>query len=117
MSGLPTPPPRLTARPRPDDNDEPPPEPTRRYSNQAGGILAGIFGLVLVLLILAVIPGIVLFALNVFGQENKVNGWLQNKVRLSYHIPIAWWAALLLLLVPFVILILYFLKLKRRPVQ
>src|SRR5262249_38193619 len=74
------------------------------------------FPAVLVLLLLLALPGFVLLALNLFGWETTVNGWLQKNWHLSYHIP-AWWAALLLLLVPFLVTLLYFLKLKRKPLQ
>jgi hypothetical protein len=70
----------------------------------------------LFLLILA-IPGVILLALNLFGLENDVNTWLQEHWSLSYHIPIPWWASLLLVLAPFFIILLYFLKLKRKPLQ
>src|SRR5438445_13530701 len=72
------------------------------------------FPLALVAVLLCAIPGIVLFALNLFGYEHGVNRRLENNFSLSYHIPVPWWAILLLLLLPFVIVLLYFLKLKRK---
>jgi hypothetical protein len=75
------------------------------------------FPLALILLLLLAIPGVVLFVLNLLGLEGTVNPWLQDRLRLSYHIPIPWWAALILLLVPLLILLLYFLKLKRKPLH
>src|SRR5206468_5387958 len=63
------------------------------------------------------LPGVILFALNLFGKEGMVNNWLQDTFHLSYHIPVTWWAALIILLLPFAIVLLYFLKLKRRPLQ
>ena len=57
---------------------------------------------VVVLLVLA-IPGFVLFGLNVFGVESSVNGWFQEKLNLTFHIPLAWWLALILLLIPIAI--------------
>src|SRR5947207_12400753 len=36
---------------------------------------------------------------------------------LSYHCLLAWWLALLLVLAPIGVLLLYFLKLKRKPLQ
>src|SRR5262245_20476824 len=81
------------------------------------GILSRIwFPAVLALLLILALPGFILLALNLFGWETTVNGWLQKNWHLSYHIP-AWWAALLLLLVPFLVTLLYFLKLKRKPLQ
>ena len=56
------------------------------------------FPLALIVLLVVSIPGLILFVLNLFGQEAPVNRWLQNTLKLSYHIPIPWWAMLLLLL-------------------
>jgi hypothetical protein len=75
------------------------------------------FPAALIALLLLAIPGLVLFVLNLLGSEGRVNAWLQDTLRLSYHIPIPWWAGLIILLVPVFILLLYFLKLKRKPLQ
>jgi hypothetical protein len=68
-------------------------------------------------LLLLCVPGALLLLLHLLGMENAVNGWMQKNFSLSYHIAIPWWAALLLLLMPFFIALLYFLKLKRKPIQ
>ena len=73
------------------------------------------FPLALIALLVLAIPGFVLYALNLAGQQEPVNRQLEDSFKLSYHIPIPWWAGLLLLLIPLVVLLLYFLKLKRRP--
>jgi hypothetical protein len=73
------------------------------------------FPAALIGLLLLAIPGFVLFGLNLFGMDDTVNRDLEKDFQLSYHLPIPWWGALLLLLVPFAILVLYFLKLKRKP--
>src|SRR5918912_1207813 len=67
------------------------------------------------LLLLLAGPGFVLFGLTLWGAEGPVNDWLQDAYRLSFHIPVPGWAALALLLVPPLIVLLYFLKLKRKP--
>ncbi len=73
------------------------------------------FPVALIALLFLTIPGFLLYALNLAGQEESVNRQLEDTFKLSYHIPIPWWAGLLLLLIPLAILLLYFLKLKRRP--
>ena len=75
------------------------------------------FPVALVILLLLAIPGFLLFALNVSGAEGRVNNWLQEKFQLTHHIPFAWWVALILLLVPVLVILLYFLKLKRKPLS
>jgi hypothetical protein len=75
------------------------------------------FPAALVVLVLLAIPGALLFLLNLLGSEAPVNRWLRERFRLTYHIALPWWAALALLLVPLAIVLLYFLKLKRKPLQ
>jgi hypothetical protein len=75
------------------------------------------FPLSLLVLLVIFIPGVGLFGLNLGGKEGPVNEWLEKAYQLSYHIPIPWWAGLILLLIPLAILVLYFLKLKRKPLQ
>src|SRR6267142_2226781 len=75
------------------------------------------FPAALVGLLLLTIPGIVLFVLHLFGADTDLNEWLENNFQLTYHFPLHWSLALLLLLVPPLILLLYFLRLKRKPLQ
>jgi hypothetical protein len=75
------------------------------------------FPLALLTLLLLAVPGVVLFVLNLLGLETTVNSWLQEHWRVSYHISVPWWAGLIVLLVPLFILLLYFLKLKRKPLH
>src|SRR5262249_28963511 len=71
----------------------------------------------LLLLVLLGIPGVILLALNVFGMQADANAWLQQHLRLSYHMPLPLWAGFLLILVPPLLVLLYFLKLKRKALQ
>jgi hypothetical protein len=75
------------------------------------------FPLLLGLLLLLAVPAMLFLALSLLGRENPVNGWLREHFKLSYHLPVPWWAALILFLTPFLILLLYFLKMKRKPLQ
>src|SRR5438552_2686853 len=75
------------------------------------------FPMALVALVVLAIPGLILFTTDLVGKEGDINRWLEDNYKLSHHIPIPWWSALLLLLVPVAIVILYFLKLKRKPLS
>lgn len=80
--------------------------------------MAGVwFPLSLFVLLLLAVPGVALLALHLFDRETAVNGWLQDNLGLTYHLPLPWWAALLLFVVPFLVILLYFLKLKRKPLH
>ncbi len=88
---------------------------------RASALTAGIsriwFPMALLALLLLAIPGVVLFILHLLGMESSVNTWLQDHWRLSYHFAIPGWTGIILLLVPLLILLLYFLKLKRKPLH
>jgi hypothetical protein len=75
------------------------------------------FPFALVACLLVMIPGAILFFLNLIGRETDINRWLERTFRLSYHMPIPWWGALAMFLVPPLLVLLYFLKLKRKPVE
>jgi hypothetical protein len=75
------------------------------------------FPLSLAVLLLLTLPGLALLVLTLLGYEGLVNTWLRNRLHLTYNIPLPWWAALALLLVPLLIVLLYFLKMKRKPLQ
>ena len=70
-----------------------------------------------VVIALIMLPAAILFLISVFGQETNVNRWLEAHFRLSYHIPISREGALLLFLTVPLLILLYFLKLKRKPIQ
>src|SRR5260370_11706242 len=75
------------------------------------------FRTALVILLLRAIPGVVLFLLNLTGGAGPVNDWLVENFNLTYHFALPGWLGLVLLLVPVAIILLYFLKLKRKPLQ
>jgi hypothetical protein len=68
-------------------------------------------------LLLVAVPGALLLVLSLLGYEGQANAWLQHNFSLSYHNPLPAWAAILLFLVPLFIALLYFLKLRRKPMQ
>ncbi len=73
------------------------------------------FPVALVLLLLLTIPAAILLVLKLLGREAAVNVWLQEKLRVSYQVALPGWAAVVLLLVPFLLVLLYFLKMRRQP--
>src|SRR5262245_24568522 len=89
----------------------------RSPNSTAATLARSWFAIALVALLIFAIPSFFLFGLKLLGADGTLNGWLQENVGLSYHIPVAVWAAILLFLVPLLILLLYFLKLKRKPLS
>jgi Aerotolerance regulator N-terminal/von Willebrand factor type A domain len=89
----------------------------RPFRDGVKGLGSSWFSLALLGILLLAIPGFVLFGLNVFGGEAQANAWLKDQYQLTYHIPFVWWLAGIVLLVPIAIVLLYFLKLKRKPLS
>lgn len=75
------------------------------------------FILALLALCLLAIPGLVLCVLTLLGEDGPINAWLQDNFQITYHLALAPWLTLILLLLPLLIVLLYFLKLKRKPIQ
>jgi hypothetical protein len=75
------------------------------------------FPICLGLLVLCMLPGVILLLLSLVGQEGRANTWLQNNFGLSYHNSLPLWATILLLLLPVLLALLYFLKLRRRAME
>jgi hypothetical protein len=75
------------------------------------------FPAALTVLLLLALPGAVFLALHLFGKESALNGWLKDHFGVTYHLATPWWTGVALLLVPLLLVLLYFLKLKRTPLQ
>lgn len=75
------------------------------------------FPIAVVVLLLIALPELVLFGVNLAGEENRVNTWLEERYGLSFHVSLPTWAAGVLFAVPFALVLLYFLKLKRKPLS
>jgi hypothetical protein len=75
------------------------------------------FPAALLALFLLALPGLVLLALGLGGSQGVANDWLYGGYGITYHLALSPWLGVLLLLVPPAILVLYFLKLKRKPLE
>jgi hypothetical protein len=75
------------------------------------------FPLSLALLVLLALPGAILLALSLLGMESTANAWLRKQFALSYHNPLPMWSAILLFLIPVILTLLYFLKLRRKALE
>jgi hypothetical protein len=75
------------------------------------------FPLALAALFLLFLPGTVLLFLTLTGNDGPVNDWLEENFQLTYHLPLAAPVAIALLLIVPAIVLLYFLKLKRKSLQ
>src|SRR5205807_7738248 len=62
-------------------------------------------------------PAAAVFLASLTGLDAGLNTWLTEHYALSYLIPLPAWAGWLLLLVPLLLILLYFLKLKRKPLH
>ncbi|MFM7151867.1 MAG: vWA domain-containing protein [Gemmataceae bacterium] len=74
-----------------------------------------LFPLSLAGLLLLALPGAGLLLVSLLGQETQANDWLRSHLGLGYHNPLPFLPSLFLLLLPLVLLLLYFLRLRRPP--
>jgi hypothetical protein len=88
-----------------------------RSFRRGPGLAAMWFPAALLVLLLLALPGVVFLALHLFGKESVLNGWLKEHFGVTYHLATPWWSGVALLLVPLLLILLYFLKLKRKPLQ
>ena len=75
-----------------------------------------LFPIAVVLLVLFAIPGIAVFAADLLGYGLDLNTWLETRYGVSHRVALAVPAAALMFLIPPLIILLYFLRLKRKPV-
>src|SRR6516225_3990734 len=77
------------------------------------------FPVCVAVVVLLMLPGVVLLILSLAGLEGATNAWLQEHLRVTYENRLARhpWATVLLLLMPVILAILYFLKLRRKAME
>lgn len=73
------------------------------------------FPIALAVVFILALPALVFFVLDLAGFGGEANAWLEGRVGLSHHSPLSTWAAIVLFLIPPILILLYFLKLKRKP--
>src|SRR5262245_43202419 len=69
----------------------------------------------LAIVFLISLPGLILCVMCLTGTDTGLNDWLQNEYQISFSLVLAPLWTILLLLIPPLIILLYFLKLKRKP--
>ncbi len=75
------------------------------------------FPVAMIALFLLALPGVFLVVLTLLDADRPINQWLEEYLSISYQLAVTPWLALILLFLPLLIVILYFLKLKRKPIQ
>ncbi len=78
--------------------------------------MRSLFPLAVVALCLFALPGVAVFAADLLGYEAWVNGKLESNLGISHRVAVALPAAVILFCVPPGIVLLYFLRLRRKPV-
>ncbi|MGL6076310.1 MAG: vWA domain-containing protein [Fimbriiglobus sp.] len=76
-----------------------------------------LFPIGVVLLILLAIPGVVVFAADLFGYNAEINGFLESQFQISHRLALGLPAAFAMFCIPPLIVLLYFLRLKRKPLE
>lgn len=75
-----------------------------------------LFLIAVVALILLALPSLVVFGADLGGYGKEINDWLESSFNVSHRVALALPAAIALFCVPPIIILLYFLRLKRKSI-
>ncbi len=75
-----------------------------------------LFPLAIVALILLSLPAVGVFSADLLGYGPEINASLERRLGVSHRVAIALPAAVILFFVPIILILLYFLRLKRKPI-
>ena len=76
-----------------------------------------LFPVGVVLLVLLALPGVAVFAADLLGRGDAINAWLEGRFGVSHRVALGLPAAFAMFCIPPVIILLYFLRLKRKAVS
>ena len=93
------------------------PDPGDQLISKAGeASVRSLFPVAVALLVVFALPGAVVFAADLLGHGPELNSWLESRLGLSHRLAVSVPAAVALFCVPLVLILLYFLRLRRKPV-
>lgn len=78
--------------------------------------MRSLFPIAVALLVLFALPGAFVFAADLLGYGPDLNTWLEARLGVSHRLAVSIPAAVVLFCAPPVIILLYFLRLRRKPV-
>ena len=78
--------------------------------------MRSVFPIAVAVLVLFAVPGALVFAADLLGYGPELNAWLEARLGVSHRLAVSVPAAVALFCVPPLLILLYFLRLRRKPV-